>query len=69
LVLIIHIYIYISVKKNVFLNKNIYIFFSLNYKVNPNTTENEIARLLESGELGQVFAQEVWYIYYVKWYL
>jgi len=27
--------------------------------VNPNTTENEIARLLESGELGQVFAQEL----------
>ncbi len=37
--------------KNIFLLKII--------KVNPNTTENEIARLLESGELGQVFAQEV----------
>jgi len=27
--------------------------------VNPNTSENEIARLLESGELGSVFAQEL----------
>jgi len=27
--------------------------------VNPNTSENEIARLLESGELGTIFAQEL----------
>jgi len=27
--------------------------------VNPNTSENEIARLLESGQLGTVFAQEL----------